>query len=156
LHKTAARYYLEQSPDNVSQLAYHFDAAGDSQSALPFALMAAERARAQHALEIAEQQYRIALRGAETEEKRFRIVEGLGDTLMLRGRYDSADELFKSAAALARDSFAKAEIRGKLGELAFKRGDMGSAIEDFNVALKLLGRFVPRRSWIAGPLLAWE
>ena len=156
LHRTAANYILKHAPDNVSELAYHFDAAGDNQNALPFALLAAERARAQHALEIAEQQYRIALRGAETDGMRFRIIEGLGDTLMLRGRYDSSEELFKSATTMAEGEFAQAEIRGKLGELSFKRGDMGTAIEDFNAGLGLLGRYVPRRTGLACLLLAWE
>ena len=94
-------------------------------------MQAAEQARAQHALEIAEQQYRIALRGANTDEVRFRVVEGLGDTLMLRGRYDSAGELFESAAAVAKATYAEAEIRCKLGELAFKRGVMDVAIDHF-------------------------
>jgi signal transduction histidine kinase/CheY-like chemotaxis protein/tetratricopeptide (TPR) repeat protein len=156
LHRRAAAYLLEHTPESVSELAYHFDAAGDSESALPFALKAAQRARAQHALEIAEQQYRIALRGAQTDAMRFQIVEGLGDALMLRGRYDSAGELFESAAALAQGAYAKAEIRGKLGELAFRRGDMSTAISDFDTGLRLLGRLVPRWTWLACVLFIWE
>jgi signal transduction histidine kinase/CheY-like chemotaxis protein/tetratricopeptide (TPR) repeat protein len=156
LHRRAATYLLEHSPGSASELAYHFDAAGDSGSALPFALKAAERARAQHALEMAEQQYRIALRGANTEAMRFQIVEGLGDALMLRGRYDSAGEMFKSAAALAQGAYARAQILGKLGELAFKRGDMSTAIDDFNSGLRLLGRFVPRSTWLACVVFLWE
>ncbi|NIO12659.1 MAG: protein kinase, partial [Xanthomonadales bacterium] len=54
VHRAAAAYLREHAPESVSGLAYHFDAAGDSQSALPYALKAAEQARAQHALEIAE------------------------------------------------------------------------------------------------------
>jgi signal transduction histidine kinase/DNA-binding response OmpR family regulator/tetratricopeptide (TPR) repeat protein len=156
LHRRAANYLLEHSPDSVSELAYNFDAAGDSESALPFALKAAERARAQHALELAEQQYRIALRGAKTEAMNFQIVEGLGDALMLRGRYDAAGEMFKSAAGLAQGAYAKAQILGKLGELAFKRGDMSTAIDDFNSGLRLLGRFVPRSTWLACVVFLWE
>ena len=37
----------------------------------------------------------------------FAIVEGLGDALMLRGRYDSAGELFESAAAARRRSLCQ-------------------------------------------------
>ena len=156
LHRQAAKYLLEHAQHCASDLAYHFDASGDSESALPFALQAAEQARAQHALEIAEQQYRIALRGAKTDAMRFRIVEGLGDALMLRGRYDSAGELFKAATTVAEGDYAKAEILGKLGELAFKRGDMSTAIDDFTDGLRLLRRAVPRSAWMAGVLLAWE
>ena len=87
IHLQAANYLRENFPERVSDLAYHFDAAGDSQAALPFALQAAEQARSQHVLEIAEQQYRIAQRGMTSADgpTRFRIVEGLGDVLMLRG-----------------------------------------------------------------------
>ena len=156
LHRRAATYLLEYSSESVSELAYHFDAAGDSESALPFALKAAEQARTQHALEIAEQQYRIALRGAKTDAMRFRIVEGLGDALMLRGRYDSAGELFESATTLAEGAYAKAEIREKLGELAFKRGDMSTAIDYFDAGLGLLGRKVPRWMSVAAAMFMWE
>src|SRR5690606_35678224 len=129
---------------------------GDAAAALPFALQAADQARSQYALEIAEQQYRIALRGAQSDAERFSIVEGLGDVLMLRGRYAQAGEFFESADALAPPGLAKAKIRSKLGELSFKRGDMGAAIGDFEHALRLLGRYVPTRGWIACLLLAWE
>ena len=156
LHRRAAQYLLQQAPENISELAYHFDAAGDSEASLPYALKAAEQARAQHALENAEQQYRIALRGANTDAVRFRVVEGLGDTLMLRGRYDSAGELFESAAAVAEGDYARAEIRGKLGELAFKRGAMSVAIDHFTGGLRLLGRSVPQSNWFGGVLFVWE
>ncbi|HEY2838954.1 MAG TPA: ATP-binding protein, partial [Pirellulales bacterium] len=156
LHRRAARYLLDQSAESASELAYHFDAAGDSEAALPYALKAAEQARAQHALEIAEQQYRIALRGANTDEVRFRVVEGLGDTLMLRGRYDSAGELFESAATVATEDYARAEIRCKLGELAFKRGVMNVAIDHFVGALRLLRRSVPKSNWFGSVLFLWE
>ncbi len=156
MHRNAAAYLLEHEPESASDLAYHFDAAEDSVAALPFALKAAERARAQHALEIAEQQYRIALRGAQTAESKFKIVEGLGDTLMLRGRYDHAGELFEAAAPIAQNNYARAQIRGKLGELAFKRGDMSTAIDHFKDALHLLNRSIPSSSWQAHVLLVWE
>lgn len=137
-------------------LAYHFDASGDSRRALPYALAAAEQARSQHALGIAEQQYRIAERGAEDDGTRCRVVEGLGDVLMLAGRYEEAAERFLAARALARDSVAQARIEGRRGELAFKRGDMTSAVEPIERALGLLDRRVPGS--MPGFLLAllWE
>ena len=59
----AALHVESQDPQRVFELAYHFDAAGEAERALPFALAAAAQARAQNALAIAEQQYRIAARG---------------------------------------------------------------------------------------------
>jgi signal transduction histidine kinase/CheY-like chemotaxis protein len=155
-HEQAAKYLMLHAPDRCSDLAYHFDAAGDAAAALPFALQAADQARSQYALEVAEQQYRIALRGARSDSARFSIVEGLGDVLMLRGRYAQAGEFFEAAAELANEPLAKAKIRSKIGELSFKRGDMAAAIRDFEQSLRLLGRFVPRRGWMICLLLAWE
>jgi len=147
IHRRAALYLRDRAPENVFELAYHFDAAGESDWALDYALEAAEQARSQHSLEIAEQQYRIAERGARSAPKsvRYRIAEGLGEVLMLRGRYDEAERWFKTATSLAVGDYAQAQIRGKLGELAFKRGDAQRATRDFEKALRLLGATVPGR-----------
>ncbi len=146
IHRRAAARLQAKSPDDVSSLAYHFDAAGDSRAALPYALVAAERARAQHVLETAEQQYRIAERGGgdAPQKTRYQIAEGLGDVLMLRGRYGAAGELFEKAASLAEGARAHAQIRSKLGELAFKRGNMELAISHFEAGLSSLGKRVPK------------
>ena len=147
LHLHVARYLQHHEPGRVADVAYHFDAAGDSRSALPFALQAAEQARAQYAFDAAQQQYLIAERGSQagSAATRYRIAQGLGEVLMLRGRYDAAGEKLEAAAAMADGTLAKAQIRGKLGELAFRRGDMEQAIECFEMALRLLGADVPRR-----------
>jgi serine/threonine protein kinase len=137
-----------QASKRAFDLTYHFDAAGDSQRALAYAVALAEQARSQYALEIAEQLYRIAERGAEhaDPETRYRVAEDLGDVLMLRGRYPEAAIRFEAALALTTDTFSQAQTVGKLGELAFKRGNMKSAIEATENALRMLGNRVPRWS----------
>ncbi|MBI1900442.1 MAG: AAA family ATPase, partial [Planctomycetia bacterium] len=156
-HRRAATYLRVHAPERAPDLAYHFDAAGDSPEALPYALKAAQQARSLHALEIAEQQYRIAERGARQADHptRYRIAEGLGDVLMLRGRYEAAGQLFASGEGLAEGKFAQAQIQGKLGELALKRGDMERAMGHFEEALRVLGRYVPRRMPMVLVLLVW-
>ncbi|MFO0967488.1 MAG: hypothetical protein U0793_18170, partial [Gemmataceae bacterium] len=121
-------------------------------------MAAAEQARARHALEVAEQQYRIAERGATAEDQttRFRIAEGLGDVFMLRGRYDQAAAQFEVALGLAEGELAQAEIEGKLGELAFKRGDIGVATARIEQAVRQLGRRVPRWSFTFVVMVLWE
>ncbi|WP_166820405.1 ATP-binding protein [Thalassoroseus pseudoceratinae] len=158
LHLRAANRIHRTQPDRVFDLAYHFDAAGQSDRALPFALSAADQARTQHALEVAEQQFRIAERGSAEcdDETRYQIAEGLGDVLMLRGQYDAAEEYLQQASELASHSFAQAKTRCKLGEVAFKRGQVESATKSFEDALRLLGRFVPRCSVSLVVLLVWE
>jgi PAS domain S-box-containing protein len=142
----------------VFELAYHFDAARQSRRALPYALAAAAQARAQHALEIAEQQYRIAQRGVTPDDATtcYRIAEGLGEVLMLRGRYPETAEQLEAALALAREDMARAQIEGKLGELAFKRGDVQGAQARIETALRLLGRPTPRWSSTFLVLVLWE
>ncbi len=157
LHLRAAQDLEVGARDRVFDLAYHFDAAGESERALPFALAAAEQARAQHALEIAEEQYRIAERSNPTDPTvRYRIAEGLGDVLILRGRYEDAAQHTERARELAEGDVAKAQIEGKLGELAFKRGDMKTAMEAIERALDRLGRKVPRWSATFALLMVWE
>ncbi len=160
LHRRAALYLEKEDADRVFELAYHFDAAGESALALPYAVKGAERARAQHALELAEQQYRIANRGAEQDRvgpaTRYRIAEGLGDVLMLRGRYSEAAAQTAAARELAEGELARAQVEGKLGELAFKQGDMKTAIDCIERGLRLLGKWVPRWSVTFFLLLLWE
>src|SRR6185369_13209679 len=74
-------------------LAYHFDAAGEKRKAWVYALLGAEQARRQSALEVAVNNYAIARRNAEgtSNAARFRLAEGGGEALMLLGRYDEAN-----------------------------------------------------------------
>jgi two-component system sensor kinase len=134
-------YKLEKQPwQRVFDLAYFFDAAGEHERAFPFALCAAEQAREQNALEVAEQQFRIALNGAAklSAAKRFRVLEELGSVLMLRGRYQEASVQFHAARALADDNNCIARIEGKLGALSFKQGDMSPAGDHLKKALAAL------------------
>ncbi len=158
LHRSAAESLQTDPTAEAAELAYHFDAAGDSKSALPYAICAAETARRHHSLEIAEEQYRIAQRGSTGEETamHYKIAVGLGDVLMLRGRYDEAAGLFERAAEFAEGEFAKIQIRGKLAELLFKRGDMEEATARFEQALQVTGTSIPRRSSVVLLMLLWE
>ena len=157
LHRQVALSLQKSFPDRIFDLAYHFDAAGQSVRALEYALRAAQQARAQHSLEVAEQQYRIAERAAGSADRaiQYGIAEGLGDVLMLRGHYDAAAELFERAATLADGKCAQAQTKGKLGELAFKRGDMESATLAFEESLRLLGRSVPRSQVVRFAWVLW-
>jgi signal transduction histidine kinase/tetratricopeptide (TPR) repeat protein len=146
LHQLAAEHIEAQDSERVFELAYHFDAGGAVERALPYALAAAERARARHTLEVAEQQCRIAERALSDADDatKLKVAELTGDVLMLRGRYEQAAGQFERARSLAGRSHERAEIEGKLGELAFKRGDVGTASERLEAGLELLGERIPR------------
>jgi two-component system sensor kinase len=158
LHRQAALYLEQRDTKRVFELAYHFDAADENQKALPFALAAAEEARSRHSLEVAEQQYRIARRSMTSADQatQFKVAEGLGDVLMLRGRYEQAAHELEAALPLAQNDAGRAVVEGKLGELAFKRGDVKTAGERIEHALGLLGRGIPRRSVTVFVMVLWE
>ncbi len=158
LHREAAEYYERELPDRVSDIAYHYDQSDVPERAMKHAIMAAEQARVQFSLDVAEQQYRIARRGASRASDAicFRIAEGLGETLMLRGHYDEAEPLFEEAAALADGKLARATVQSKKAELCFKRGDMEQATLGFERAMRTLGCFVPQNLFVVTCLLLFE
>jgi signal transduction histidine kinase/CheY-like chemotaxis protein len=158
LHMRAANFLKTRALVRVAEIAYHFDAAGEAAAALPYALQAGKEARDRHALEIAQQQYLIAERGAATSEPqmRCRVAMELGEVLLLRGRYDEAEKKFVAAAEFAEGFMAQSQLRCKLGETAFKRGDMERSIECFEEALNAIGRKVPQSPALVYLLMAWE
>jgi signal transduction histidine kinase/tetratricopeptide (TPR) repeat protein len=156
LHEQTATLLEARRPTRFFDLAFHFDAAGQPDRALPYALAAAEEARAQQSLELVEQQYRIAQRGAaDTDVPRRRtIAEELGRVLMLRGRYEEAEVELAAARRLAEAPASVARIDGMLGELAFKRGDMVASSIALERAVRALGERLPTRWWAVHVL--WE
>ncbi len=154
VHCKAADYLSQHEPDRVFDIAYHHDASGRPDLAREYAIKAAEQARMSHALESAEQQYRIALRSyfALCEEPDFGVLYGLGDVLMLCGRYKEAEPLFERAINCADSAMLRAQVTLKLGELAFKEDRKDRAIELWESALLSLGGKMPS-SWMS-PLFA--
>ncbi len=158
LHLAAAELLEQQRPGDLFDLAYHFDQGGAPERALPQALEAAALARARQALESAEMMYRIAFRGIREGDvaTRARVAEDLGEVLMLRGSYEEAAGWLEEARRLVPEGPEAAAIAGKLGELAFKRGDVRTAAAAIQQALVMIDRRVPRSRAAVAPLLAWE
>ncbi|MDP1849063.1 MAG: EAL domain-containing protein [Solirubrobacteraceae bacterium] len=144
LHAMAAASFEHRDADRAFELAYHFDAARQPDRALPYALAAAATARARYALDAAQLQYEIAARGATDPVAQREIAESLGDIAMLSGRYDDAREQFAAARDRCDSDELAAGIESKLGELAFKRGDVRESCETLVHALRLLGERVPK------------
>ncbi len=157
-NRLAACWLERFQPERVSEIAYHFDQANDSRRAVEYALQAAEQARRQFSLEHAEQQYRIADRGADaySTQTRFEIAKGLGETLMLSGKYAEAEPLFVQASQLAERTLDRAQIQSQQAELAFKRGDMEQATIGLENAIRTLGKRVPANLIVVVMLLGFE
>ena len=158
LHLGAAALIQRVRPDDVFDLAYHFDEARAPERALPAALEAAALARARQALESAETMLRIAARGVPEAAvgTRRRVAEELGSILMMRGAYDESARWLDEARSLAPPGDRAAEIESTIGELAFKRGDVRTAAASIERALRMIGRRVPRRTIVLLPLLCKE
>ena len=114
-HLRIAEHWEQQQADVPGEIAYHFDAAAQTTRACSYALIAAERASVQHAFDVAEQQYRIALRAPLEKSDRFRVLADLGDVVMYRGQYLQAEELFREAVVLADSAAAERRHRGQAG-----------------------------------------
>ena len=160
LHSYAANALLKSGPSDAKafELAYHLDAAGRHQAALPHALRAAELARSQHGLESAVAHYRMAARGIAEDDipMRVRVAEGLADVLMLQGVYREAEQQLALARSLVDDRWHAAALEGKLGDLAFRQGDVPTARHHLEGAMRRLGRRVPTNPVVQLLWLVWE
>jgi two-component system sensor kinase len=157
LHRRAAEVLELRQPELIFDLSYHFDAAGESQRALAYSIRSAEAARVRHDFELAERQYRMAERGMNeaSGEVQCRILEALGQLLMLRGHYDESAKRFEAARALANDDISVARIEGQLGELVFRRDDLDGAGRHIEAGLRVLGEWFPtgRRVYLIGQII---
>ncbi|GIW95373.1 MAG: ATPase [Pirellulaceae bacterium] len=146
LHVALARYWQQQVPQKTAQIAYHLARGGQLAEALPFALQAAAEARRHFSPEQAEQQYRIAEQATQGQATpvRFQTVLGLGEVLLLRGKYAEAAIYLEEALRLASDRMTAISVEARLGELHFKRGDIQGATARFEQALTALGHRIPR------------
>jgi len=136
----------EKAIPRVYDLSYHYDAAGERRKAWIYALLAAEQARRQSALEVAAQQYAIAKRnvGETNNSVRYWIADGYGGALMLLGRYDEAARELEGAIDLFEAPEKKARIEALQGELALKQGSIDRSIAYFEDGLRRLGNWVPK------------
>ena len=129
----------------VYDLSYHYDAAGETDKAWRYAVLAAEQARRQSALEVAAIQYAVARRnkGDSSDTIRYRLAVGNGETLMLLGDYEEANRVLQGAIDRVDDDEHKAQIDLLQGEIAFKQGLVDRSVEFYEQGLRRLGKWVP-------------
>ena len=160
LHSRVADSILSQPIDDstVFDVAYHLDAAGRGSDGLLHALRAAEIARARYGLDSAVAHFRMAQRAvADTDLQTCALIAtGLGDVLTLQGAYAHAQQELELAKSLTEEPLGQAALDGKLGNLAFKQGDLATARRHLEGAMARLGRRVPTRTPLLLVLLVWE
>ncbi|MGV3486108.1 MAG: ATP-binding protein [Planctomycetaceae bacterium] len=140
MHGQIGRYLEANEPDQLFDLAYHFDAAQMHDQALPYALKAAEAARNSFSLASAELQLRIAVRALHhaSIDVRHSVEMMMSDVLMLQGEYDRTHQWLDCAAQTAVTDSDQAKVAMKRGELSFKRGNKDQAVKYFEDSLQQL------------------
>jgi two-component system sensor kinase len=153
MHQRAARVLQGSASPMDYEIAYHLQHAGQGTQAMPYALRAGEAGLRQHAIDVAERNFKIAeaglqgLRAADDHDK-LRIYEGLGTVHMLVASYDLAAEKLTAAYEVARSlpGTESARVATLLGELAFKTGRFEDAARWMHQGMQHLGLRVPRRT----------
>jgi diguanylate cyclase (GGDEF)-like protein/putative nucleotidyltransferase with HDIG domain len=107
-HARVALALEVNDPSAVAEIAFHYDRAGDSDKALPFALLAARHAESVYALHEADAAYGIALRHSRTVDE-LRVVRARrAEVAEAAGRFADAavtvDELLASLPESASDA----------------------------------------------------
>lgn len=158
LHEAAALALESEERANAYELAYHFDAAGQADRALPYALTAGADARARCAFETAEAYYRIASRGVAATNRtvRLQIALALGDVLVVRSNYTEATLCLVEAVELTPDGRVRADVFAKLSYAALRASDARACRMFAEEGLRLLGHRPPRSrpALVAG--LFWQ
>jgi DNA-binding CsgD family transcriptional regulator len=149
LNEKAFHALAAHSADDLSALAHHADAAGDSEAVLRFAPVAASRASAVGAHREAAEQYARALSyHAAGDHDRLELLEGYATETGLTGRYAESIEARQEAIALARELDDRLRLGENLARLpapAIAVG-MNDAAEDASrEAIEILDELPPSR-----------
>lgn len=132
--------------DHAKTLAYHFSQAGDRERALPYLVLAGERALARFANDESLDYFRQAEESWGTNNNitdfHWRVAVGMGDAYRHLGQYSESIAAFQSAESILpskKDSAKYAiQLYRRWGETARKQGDYLRALELFRRALTSL------------------
>lgn len=142
MHGQLGRYLETHFPEQVFEIAFHFDAAEMHLEALPYALSAAQFALNSFSLASAQMQLSIAVRALQHADiaTRHQVESMMSEVLILQGKYDETEIWLQRAAETAVAKEDHARIAMKRGELSFKRGNKDQAVEYFEASLRQLGQ----------------
>jgi tetratricopeptide (TPR) repeat protein len=127
-------------------LSYHCDAAGDSQKAYLYAALAARQASQQFSQSVAAEQYAVAKRNLDSNDKQgaFLVARGLCRAHCLLGDYEQAREELEGAIELTTDKLNQAEVLGLQAQIAHKLGEVSQGVDFYGQAIRRIGYHVPR------------
>ena len=124
LHRRTA-VTLEQGNVSAATLAYHWQMAGDATKEGHFAALAGEDAAAVYANEEAIRRYQQALPLLTNAARKLQVMRQLADVLMLTGRREEVERLYRDGLNLAYQKESALEIanfKALLGRLLQRKG----------------------------------
>ena len=141
------RHWGGNAEKYADELSYHFSEAKADDKALPYYILAAERAANQDAKEEALLHFKrasaiLAKQQDPDPEFQWRIAVGLGDVYRFVGNYIESTAVLKSGLPLAQEGrlfqLNQAGLYRRLGETSHKKGNFAEAVTHFRHGQSLL------------------
>jgi predicted ATPase/class 3 adenylate cyclase len=135
--------------EHAEELAYHFARAEKESKALPYLVLAGERAATRYANEEAQTYFEQAAQILEARSDvlsslRWRVTVGLGDTYHRTGEFIKAKDTLKTGLSQAEvwclSATQQAGLHWIWGETARKQGELEEARQQYVQALDILGK----------------
>ncbi len=137
-HRLVAKNIKEIHKDNInkyySDIAYHYEKAGDESEAKKYYLKAGKEAERVYAHDDAVDMYKKALKLNE-QEKHIEIREKLADVKKMIGDLDKAKKHYQEILEKTDDPLVIGRMRSKLGQIFITQGDYEKAIDITNKGL---------------------
>ncbi|MBC7251584.1 MAG: tetratricopeptide repeat protein, partial [Anaerolineae bacterium] len=157
-HRRIAQAWQQAIPDvPAGQLAHLYLEGGEYQQAMDYALQAAEGLMRDAAYPEAAKHYRIALQALDqlppeegTMGNKIDLLLATSFAAEQAGEWDEAITCLQEALPLTDDAERQAEIRGHLGWLHFKRGEIQAALDELTLSAQIYRRLGDQtgQAWI--------
>lgn len=137
--------YSTMVDQQIFDLAYHFDKAGDAERAIAYLIPAGYKAMQQHALSDAVKYFLRVTELFESRQSRifnqdyYKAREELATLYLMTGSYDKAVNLLTTIQQNSTEVMTEAWARSQLSELCYRRGDWEGCEMHASTGLKLLG-----------------
>lgn len=139
--ETIEDIYEEKIDDHFSELGFHFERGGRVKDSIDYYLKAGKKSEDVYAHENAIQMYEKSLtlmkKIGKPEYDEVDILERLGDTYRVIGKYEKSRDNFNQAIEKAEDKEVKAKLYCKVGGTYLDQGDYDSALEALEKGLNI-------------------
>ena len=144
--------------DRIFDLAYHFDAAGDSRRAGAYGYLAGLQASRQFSQQVAADYLALARRNQSRMNRAVQFGIGYREARArsLLGEYEQANQVLEDLMPLAPGAFEESQVIGLQAEISHKQGRIQRGMELYSAALQKLGYWTPKSKLGAVMGLAYE